>query len=480
MRKQVVALFAVLAVLLTAVVASAVVLKTRELPVTYEVQNQQGDVSAADGYRVSAQYVWNRHPSWHSTYTFGQPEPADSSFRFHSNRVSLYDHAGSFRGADLHNQMFAYQDIYFTDPKDLEEAWKVANEEMPPYLAACLQLQKETPEGSLGTREVKLSELMDYYPVFYSIQINDRVGTWYEVYEWAYSVGVPEQQIMQTYFRIPVLPEETCVLRVDKRAQNGETAAEMLDTSQDSYQMNSAGTVKGNTAYFTFDAHTTQGNLVDTSLIPGGYGLYSISADEENNWVDFDSLTTCMALDPDYYPETMEIDPETGYLHYFAHKESGDRWLMVIDLEKMEILQEIPIMVYEEDSYQWYRTKGATLYCISGGKYMDVFQQNEQGLYEPALHVSLEADAFDYGELQQADFAFHGENVAVVQALGSCNEENSDGDQAWSQKTYGFRLTVLGDTGVQYRGDYLSSLEQKDRGLVFGGYGSQDLTVQVE
>ena len=50
--------------------------------------------------------------------------------------------------------------------------------------------------------------------------------------------------------------------------------------------------------YFTFDPHSYRGELVDTSMIPGGYGLYRLPYDSEKNVFLPEKLKMVYPLDP--------------------------------------------------------------------------------------------------------------------------------------------------------------------------------------
>ncbi len=185
--------------------------------------------------------------------------------------------------------------------------------------------------------------------------------------------------------------------------------------------------------------------------------------------LDFDSLTTCMPLDPSYTPWGMEVDPDTGHLLYFAVKDEA-LWLQVLDPRAEKVLQTLPLWQVDQDSYQWYRVSEDQIYCITSKRYLDVLQKNDQGLYSLALHTPMEEDTFYWDYLTEADFAFHGDSVAVAERYLDL--------QAGSH--YGFRITVLDENGVAYQSTYLSSLETEGRMNEFPGNWMEKTKITVE
>ncbi len=479
MKKHVVVLLAVLALLLTAVTVSAAVLIGREDDVTHRVLNQQGDVSAADGYVVHAAYKLDDHPCWYSRIPFGQPDAVENDFRFHRKRLSFNREFAGFMGVDMDNNLPMELELQSKDSEYFGKCWKEAGKPVPPVLEEYDKLAKQTPEGSVGTKVFKLSELMDYYPIFWHISFGDTINSWHTMSEWLYAYDIGEAEKMENYFRIPVLPEETCTLTVDRR-ENGyregeDYREEEAQEGREQFVLQSFGDVLGNTAYFTFDPHTTEGNPVDTSQIPGGFGLYAVSLDD-NNQVDYDTLTTCMPLDPAYTPWDIVADPDSGHLLYFALKDRS-LWLQVLDPQEGKILQQLPLW-QQEDDYQWYRVADGNIYCITSGRYLDVFRKNDDGIYSLALHAPMEDDTFCWDYLYEADFAFHGDSMAVVERY---LEPDDASREIYRDRGHcGFRLTVLDESGVAYQGTYLSSLETEGRMDEFPGNWTEKAKITVE
>lgn len=445
MRKPVIVLLLALMLTGSLLIASAVGLSNAQEQVTYTVSGEYGDSSAADGLTVSVTYTFDRYPYWFSSITFGEQNVEKTDFRYVYGRLEQGIQSRYVGGNLLLNT------VSDSDQTDFQHQLDELEEAPSGLLLAYKELYDRTEEGSVTNTYIRYADYCDYYPLEGQFVIPGMHRPDWSSYDQT-SSAKSIAKVFGDYFRIPILQDDWIRMLVDKRATTSSmTAVDMSEPRKgtDYYEMGSAGTYLNGTVYFALNAYTNGGKLVDTSLIPGGYGLYSFRFDKKGH-VIADSLTTVMPLDIRHRPVQMLADTQTGWLLYVSELE-GDRYLTVIDPKEGRILQQLCIQE-RSDAWRWYRFEDEFLYCVTEDQEIDVFLQNADSLYEKVLTAPLrETDAlYQNRDLYESAFAFDGERLAVVSALWS-----ELGEQAC-----GFSLSVYTKDGTVYSGNYISSLEQ--------------------
>ena len=79
------------------------------------------------------------------------------------------------------------------------------------------------------------------------------------------------------FFRIPVLQDEYVELGIDKNMDgtgSGRSISSVMEG--DRFWMNVESVITDDTCFFWFGNRTDKDRLVDTSRIPGGYGVYML------------------------------------------------------------------------------------------------------------------------------------------------------------------------------------------------------------
>ena len=149
------------------------------------------------------------------------------------------------------------------------------------------------------------------------------------------------------FFKIPIVKDETYSI---ERAVDDDGGREKVyynvDRNDDheyfDFTMNSSfGNGK---AFMYFDNRTSKGNRVDTSLIPGGYGIYSfdfgLSVDgREYSDPDMSTLRVILPLDEDAIIKKMFLSSGEKYLYIFTI-EDDDMVIYVMDTDNCEVVSE--------------------------------------------------------------------------------------------------------------------------------------------
>ena len=167
-------------------------------------------------------------------------------------------------------------------------------EETPTILQ---DLQRAFDAGEKTKAEIRMQDLLRYYQLELELtgQDNHVLHVWCsesdynadtEEYKNYVSIAGQERfalwESFNRFFRIPVLESESRVLEAEWDSISGVRLSYELNRAKNDLDYFSFETIACGTpeaVYFTFDPHSYRGELVDTSQIPGGYGLYKLPYD---------------------------------------------------------------------------------------------------------------------------------------------------------------------------------------------------------
>ena len=465
MRLRLIALFLAVLMLGTAVTVSAITLGRNQEEVLYEEQCFFGNREEAEGLTVSVRYNQDNYLIWNTTHNVAESLEPQTEFRYHT--------LSNMSSSQPYNRFHFYMYVA-GNPMDVN--WPGSTEELTDnvlglkpegLLLAWQELYEKTPEGELTDTNVRYADYCTYYPLDGQLQLPGNYWPFWSIYDYPDTEAeLDEYRIAEAfneYFRIPVLEDDWVQIIIDKRISS--MTMESVDAStpreegSDWFEMHTVSTYEEGKLYFTFDAHSQMGKLVDTSLIPGGYGLYTMEWDENGGKPD--TLTTALSLDPDFSPVEMTLDPDTGLLLYQSIRENI-WYLTVIDPEKREILQQIPLMEYSEETYSWVSIREDFIIATKSGVEFSVFARNESGCFDYQYTAPI-AECWDNHDPYYSGYAFDGERLAVVSTYFTERTEEGFIRQGVNK---GYNLAVYGPEGLRYYGEFLSSL-QTDKHIVY-------------
>lgn len=417
-----------------------------------------GDPAAADGLSLSLRYTYRGYLEWFSQYRFGSLDTCQTDFRCYTVEPDFTETAVDYRGVVM-SGISNYMGMDYLEDIFRMEMMNGNTGSFTGLLRAYKEVYDATAEGELTVTYLRIADHCEFYPLAGYLELPRGGGLWNYYSTSGYLAdGKEAAEAFNAYFKIPVLEDDWMLTVVDKRSGSVMEAVDVTEArkGEDWYYMDSVGVCHENTAYFTFDALTNKGNVVDTSLIPGGYGLYSVEFDDNGN-VDFSTLSTRLSMDPAYRPEDMTVDEEFGNLHYFSTRDGG-MYLTVVDLDTMEVLQNICIHKAEEGSWQYYKQLDNCIVAVEEDERLAVWQKNAQGLYEYCFTADIPEGENGF-DLYDAQFAFDGERLAVVNREGTKLEEYGN---IYTYIRCGCSLSVYSAEGCVYRGLYTASLEPED------------------
>lgn len=355
MMKRNLIVFGVFALLCFAGSAYAAInVKCNENCITISETKQAGDAAAAEGLVISFDAVqYDRDTSKSElpadkyaskneiTFTASGPEntytmfPADDDFFTEMER--RYQEDVDFRQMNNYDgyiygirswvsSSVYYENVIFSS-EDFKERWKAA--------------------GQPG--EIRISDFYEYYPAVVE-GINARIGTMWYNYSHAIdgrwfgdSLPVSAEEAAEAlktcsdFLRIPVLPDDSWELVYNLNSSQWTRVGDSHYCPQ-FYKV-----WTDDMFYFTLDVRAEDGSIVDTSQIPGGFGIYRLPIyTSEKSGVSsgvfgVDEMELFYPLDPDQPVIRLGLSGN-GECLYLIYRADGVIRAKIIDAETAETL----------------------------------------------------------------------------------------------------------------------------------------------
>ena len=366
-----------------------------------------GDASAGDGLSLTMHTNFDHHLFWDISYSPNSPEKTSAEYRVSPKEdydAGEYEHTGIYLGAHL--------DHYY----DIEERGHLYTGIGKAYYELYLEVQP----GEYKTKEIYIKDYIDYYPISGDMDLPGLAMTMYpEESAWnAYSEAnnLEAYEILNEYFRIPVLEEETHEFHLGKD-ENGKlrSAGGGSGNCEDFFSIYTHSIVMPDAVYFTIHNRSNMKNaLMDTSLIPGGYGIYRLPYTFENGSydVDFKGLSTAKSLDEEFEISYMMTDEAEEHIILIGRSYNQLR-VLVIDARTMETKQDILICDDGRTGcWQYYRGEDFLVLGIEEGR-LALLEQLNSGEYVLKFVVDDIADGKYYDRYTSEAWAWNGEKLAV-------------------------------------------------------------------
>lgn len=477
MRKTLV-LFLVLALVCgCGAVLAAQAVSAPRADVAFREEVVSGDPAAAAGLEAVYDVRMNDRLIWDSTLRFsGNDYTYDTAFRYVP------------RGEEADPQL-TYNGVMIDLIRDAGITGSDLDVNPYGYGTAFRQLLDDTEPGSTGTTVIRVADYYEEYPLRFTVDLPD--FTFSDMDDAEEEARYPEPmartcRALREFFRIPTLPDEYLELDVDKNVDGTCSSRGLSSVDKgDAFNLSTESVLTEGGCYFWFSNRTRNGKTVDTSRIPGGYGVYLLPL-VESQWSDW---AEGMLPDPDGLRVFYPVDPAAEILHaglsrdetrlLLYTRENGKYMLRVIGLSSGELLQELTIAacsgdadeewlnIFELPDFICLRQSDSTLYVLT---------EREDGQYQLALQCPLTgADDLWFTTSGANTMAFDGTRLVIAgnntryaaYAGGTVYKQLSDGAEVtlypnedfYSYDSCGLYLLVFDASGLIYRGVYYSSLE---------------------
>lgn len=455
MRKASIIMFIALILALGGTCFAAVNIYDNRDEVTLTEMISWGEKEAIHDLELQMNTTYRDRLRWTTTVPMGNPEEAFTKYDF--SVTPVYAELDRDRGLNM--------DVSIDTSKVQE---KILQGKTEGVVKAYQELADTIGPDEEAEKEICLKDYMDYYQ--YTVEL-DIPGT--EISRWKslYKKGVVQEQekhtseILNEFFKIPVMEEERHIISIGKNEQGNIYHTGSGNGESDFFYMGIFNAIAENDLYFTFDTHSRDGVVVDTSLIPGGYGIYQLPFDstlegsEENAdriSADADGLKMMYSLDPQIDVMHLHLNGKKDRLLLHA-EENGKYVVTVIDVSAKEILQKIEVMDWNKDyGYQIYEEDNFVVANVhkvqeEGKIEAVVLAENENGEYEIAFICEIQNKNIPSFNTSNMYLAFDGTRLAMSGFL----EDEKHG----YRETCNVFLAVCDASGMQYYGEYQNSLE---------------------
>lgn len=418
-----------------------------------------GDVSAAEGLTAELRTTLDHYLFWNTRHTFGQTGTTQTDYDFTSfQRQEPYRETAA--GVELSTTL-AMGFSFASSGAEVDGS----GSEMPGLLGAYNRLYLETPNGEERSQVITLSDYYDYYPITGSIRLPGctlRIE-WEDAHQTEQPDRADAQYVawrLQEYFKIPMLEGIQMEISIQKSGDGrsvgvgGSTTPNGVE-AQEYYSASTRSVLTDDACYFTLNALTTWGNVVDVSQIEGGFGVYRLPFGDEDTPCPIDALEMVYPLDPTVSVEELVLSADGSQLLLFA-REGGQVWLTVIDLATMTQVQRLAVADLTSGTgsgiYGWSFYDGGDFWvgCVEFTRWVLIAADGD-GRYGVRLEVDVSdetlTDLFPYLQYDTV-MAWDGARLAAA----SYQVSRAGGD------TCGFSLAVFDAGGLQYLAAYDSSL----------------------
>ena len=310
--------------------------------VTVTRQTLYGDPAVADGLNIRVRNHYENYLLWETALTLDSDPAPDTDFTFSNERLNFYDEVeASGIEFNILSDMFAVTNLFEVPYYDLQQQASVKYSELINAINSAIDA---VPEGERREFTVDFAQYLEYYPLDGNVILSKGMAvTFSEFYAWTEGSDAIAKAINE-FFRIPVEGVYTVDYTIDKTNGGSSYGAFMnLD-----YFLNASGVITPDACYFTFNTLREDGTVVDTSLIPGGYGIYRLPYDEKV--LKLDELEMVYALDPAEGYDQMQLSAD-GKRIRLQTWQGSDLMLTVIDIATMTQVQKVKLLT---ESDEWY------------------------------------------------------------------------------------------------------------------------------
>ncbi len=306
-----------------------------------------------------------------------------------------------------------------------------------------------TKPGEKHTETVYIKDYYDFYPI--------RVD-----FEWpsGFAVNQDTLNLFAGYFKIPVYPKHQVEVSVEKNAAGNVHSIEHSPLWETEVYSHATSVVTDSHCFFTFACATVDGQLLDTSHIPGGYGIYRFPRYTQSgvHILTADELQTVFPLDAERARViALETSQDKTKL-LLVTSEDGDYMLTVIDAVTMTELQKLRIMHMDKEAGPWgLWLRGFYVYedfivPISSDSRFALLPLDVGGKYEVRFEGSLsEIKGHEHAFSDELVMSYNGKELAVAAFHYAYNRPRNN---------CSFYLGVYTNEGLAYAGHYQHSLDK--------------------
>lgn len=384
--------------------------------VTYRETVLYGDVSALAGTEIQTRIHLDNLLFWDTVFRPGETDSETSTLEAYQYSQQISS-PREYSGVQL---SVSYSTGWNDNPA----------EEVTGLRRAFNELKAQTAPGEEKTRVIRLIDYCEYYPLQILLDFEGYRADW-DAQDPIYEANLNEYNrqdeyhkdllAIQDFFRIPVLPEETLEIHLSVNARGNSYSWGLSHSSKDadSFPMNMTSVQTNGKVFLAFSAKSNKGAVVNTSLIPGGYGIYALPVTEEAGatHLDTDNLRMVYSMDPETEFVTMTRTEDGSHLLLFT-KEDGHPILNVIDTVTMEKLQQLVLSEVTTENYFSPLYVGEDFLVLQmDWDRLTLLTRTEDGTYAYRFTADITPDTLEtkHYTRRYSQFLYDGERLISVQ-----------------------------------------------------------------
>lgn len=412
-----------------------------------------GNPEAADGVETTFKTTYADRVFWTTTQLMGSEQGLETEYEF-SNQQKPMDYR--YKSQAINYYLNYVPNSYFYNHEDSPEG-------LP---RAYMELFEETPAGGTLEKTVNLAEYVDYYPIEATFNIQKfgfslhpgYDGSTYDHYFTGSSGYEEAVKVFNDYFKIPVLKDERIDISVNKAidgSYSGDGMSKAPDS--DSYEPFTTSALGENRCFFTIASHSTNGQQMDMSLLPDGYGIFCFdyearyyeSGAGKGPLIDTTTFRNAYPLDPSVTVCHILLNDSQTILYLFTMEE-GHYWFTAIDADTFKTLVRIKAApMADENSYGPNVYDCGDFICMDMGAIAKIAVISASPDDRFALEFTSDTlinDSHSLPSYPEPVFAFDGKRLAAgISGVAGFEQANYD-------------LMIFTADGPQYWGRYTTSL----------------------
>lgn len=406
-----------------------------------------GEPEKARGLTVALGTTVDHHLFWDTRLSMGEKPETATAFKFYPQRQEeTYEPR--------------YGGVYFELYTDFNGSSTGAIDDSEENLYGMDVVYRavtgRTGAGQEHSEIIRLGDYFEFYPLNVTLDLpvswQDPNGRYQELGRRPWGNRDEYFDALSAFFRIPVEADHKIEVHVRKNAA-GQVNGWGMGSMGGGVSLWTQSALTDMGCYFTFNNRADDGGLVDTSHIPGGYGIYFLPYKTEGeHWVaDPDGLSMVYPLNPQ--GEVLKLYADAGQKRLLLlTREDGDCVLTVIEIDTMETLQRLTVL--EDIGDQWFTNiyfENDLLVPILGDNRFAVVWSQGGGDFEiQFLAEYVNPDEDTHYLKYDAVMAWDGRRLALA-------TETAEPD--FMQSGCGFYLALYDKTGLTYAAFFDSSLD---------------------
>lgn len=418
-----------------------------------------GEAEAAEGLTATSRVSYDERLFWETECRLGEELDTDTEYQFFQSEQHNYRDF-QLSGVRFNGIFGEYHNLDLESGIPIEEG----------IGKAYWELYQQTKPGEEKEAVIRLADYVEYYPACIDLELPSYISYYDTIYHYNGDDTRLEKQLrieeaFQEFFKIPVLAEHWMSISVGRR-EDGWSGSRGMGTvafkTDGWFDMGTVNAITEDGCYFTFNTHSRNGVVVDTSLIPGGYGIYCLpyeQFEDREAEVYEDELAMVYPLDPSVKYVRLNATEDQSRLRMLT-TEGNACVLTVIDRATMETVQRLEFARSDSEDFHYWEVcwqDGYILLRMSDDRL--ILLEERDGRYETALMTSL-CPTVSHPELNfyireingELPIAWDGERLAL--SVGGDALET----RGW-EESCDLAVAVYDKSGLRYLAQLTTSLD---------------------